>query len=333
MKLPTLNEIPLRDKRVLLRLDTDLPVEDGKIIDEYRLKASIPTLEFLQEQKAEIIILGHRGHPKEEKKEDLSLRPVANALSELVNYEIPVINEWLDGGFEDRKIVMLENLRFDIHEEENDPEFAKKLAQLGEVYINESFADSHREHASIIGLPLLLPHAAGLHLIEEVVHLSRVFDNPRRPVVIIVGGAKEEKTQYIPAFENSADWILVGGLLPRFISPSLKVKVAQLIPSGRDITSAAAREFAAVVEKAGTIVWNGPLGMYEKEEYRAGTEIVARALVESDAYKVVGGGDTVAALTTLKILSTIEWVSTGGGAMLEFLANGDLPGLKALRNG
>ena len=217
MKLPTINEVPLRGKRVLLRLDTDLPVEGGKIVDEYRLKAGLPTLNFLQEQKAEIIILGHRGH-KEENKKDLSLKPIADALSELVNHEIPVIDEWLDGGFEDRKIVMLENLRLNKNEQENNPKFAKKLAQLGEVYINESFADSHREHASIVGLPRLLPHAAGFHLIEEVVHLGRVLNNPVRPVVIIVGGAKEEKAQYIPAFENSADWILVGGLLPRVVS-------------------------------------------------------------------------------------------------------------------
>ncbi|MEK7182914.1 MAG: phosphoglycerate kinase, partial [Patescibacteria group bacterium] len=287
MKLPTINEVPLRGKRVLLRLDTDLPVEGGKIVDEYRLKAGLPTLNFLQEQKAEIIILGHRGH-KEENKKDLSLKPIADALSELVNHEIPVIDEWLDGGFEDRKIVMLENLRLNKNEQENNPKFAKKLAQLGEVYINESFADSHREHASIVGLPRLLPHAAGFHLIEEVVHLGRVLNNPVRPVVIIVGGAKEEKAQYIPAFENSADWILVGGLLPRVVSSSSKVKVAQLTPSGRDITEESAKEFAAVARSAGTIAWNGPMGEYEKEEYRAGTETVARALSKSNAYKVVG---------------------------------------------
>lgn len=341
MKLPKISDFSLKDKRVLLRLDTDIPIEDGKVADDFRLKSAIQTLEFLQKNASKIIILGHLGNPKSLRK-DFSLKPIATYLAKLLKEKIPLINIEKVEKVEQigkEKIVMLENLRFDNGEEENDPEFAKRLASLGDFYFNESFADCHREHASIVSLPKFLPHAAGFHLLEEVENLSRVLENPKHPVIIIVGGGKTDKAKYVDKLLSLADWVLIGGLLPRVISSYCRMEdgkscvvAGHLIPSGGDIDQASAVNFAAIAANAGTIVWNGPLGEYEKKEFRHGTEVVAKAIIENaDAFKVVGGGDTVAVLKNLGFLSKINWVSTGGGAMLEFLAEGTLPGIEALK--
>ncbi|MBI4057759.1 phosphoglycerate kinase [Candidatus Microgenomates bacterium] len=337
MKLPIVSETSIKGRRVLVRLDTDVPLENGKVVDDYRLKSALPTLELLKKYAAQIIILGHIDHPQR-RDTAFSIRPIANYLSDLLHEEITVVELEESKKENDKKVRILENLRFNNGEEKNDSKFVKRLAQLGDFYINESFADSHRRHASIVGLPKLLPHGAGFHLTQEVEHLLRILEKPKDPVIIIIGGAKSDKVTYIDKLLDHADWVLVGGLLPRVVSSYCRmhdgracVVAGFLDPTGRDIDEVSATNFAAMVANAGTVVWNGPLGEYEKETFRKGTEVVARALGESDAYKVVGGGDTVAVLKNLGILDTMDWVSTGGGAMLEFLAEGDLPGLKALR--
>lgn len=334
MNLPTLDKTNTKGKRVLLRLDLDVPLEDGKVLDDTRLKNSISTIKHLVEEgSGRITILGHLGRPKGEIIEALSLAPVGEKLEELLRQELgsEVIKN-LD-------IFMMENLRFDPGEEGNDEEFAKELAQHGEVYVNDAFANSHRKHASIVTLPGLVGEkAAGFHLATEVQFLRRVLENPKGPAVMVLGGGKLDKAELVDKLLDHADWVLVGGVLPKLIDSYCRmddakmcVSAAGLTSNQEDITENSARNFIEIIKEAGTIVWNGPMGDIDKN-YWKGTEIVGQAIAESRAYKVAGGGDTERVLKKLGILDKMDFVSTGGGAMLEFLAFGDLPGLKALRN-
>ncbi|MBI4059153.1 phosphoglycerate kinase [Candidatus Microgenomates bacterium] len=351
MKLPKLQDLKVGGKIVLVRVDLDMPLVDVenkqdrthefKVLDDSRLRTAIPTIKLLLDKGAEhVLIMGHIGKLKVS---SFCLYPVLNKLlgERMSFWGEETINSgkrFKADPTEDGRVHLMENLRLFEGEEENDPVFAKKLASLGDIYINESFADSHRAHASIVGLPKLLPHAAGLHLMEEIENLSKVLEKPKSPVVFIIGGAKSDKVQYIDKLLDRVDWVLVGGLLPRMVESYCRddnkicVIAAKLTPEGKDIDEASSTNFAAICANAGTIAWNGPLGQYEEAEFKRGTEVVAQAVAESEAFKVVGGGDTIACLQNLGILSKMNWVSTGGGAMLQFLAEGDLPGLKALRN-
>lgn len=338
MNLPSIHDVKLQGKRVLLRLDTDVPIEKGKIIDGFRLAAALPTIELLLENNSKVVLIGHRGRPHAQNKKQFSLQPIAKELSRLLKRKISIFDNLSPAITSGESLMMVENLRYWEGEEKNDTEFTKKLAQLGEIYINESFADCHREHASIVGLPKLLPHAAGPRLIDEVIHLEQVLHNPKEPVVIILGGGKIEKAQYVNLLLNRADWVLVGGLLARVVRSFCRandgrscIAAGHLVPSGEDIDEASAVNFSNIIKASGTVVWNGPMGKYEEVEFMRGTQIIAEAISQSSAYKIVGGADTIAALKKLGVLSKMDWVSTGGGAMLQFLAEGDLPGLQALR--
>ena len=325
----------LSGKKVLVRLDLDVPVEKGVVGDKTRLEAALPTLRYLLEQKATVVILGHAGRPDGEVVDSLSLRPMLACLIEMLGnhltYEIidrPMMP--LEGT-----IFALENLRFNAGEEANDPEFAKYLASFGDLYVNDAFAVSHRAHASITGIAELLPSYAGLHLVEEVEQLESAMRQPDHPVVAILGGAKvETKLPVISSLDEFADSILLGGkLLQEAESVKLpeKVVLGKLTDDGFDITEASADHFAELVSQAKTIIWNGPLGKFEEQPYDHGTEIVARAVTaNTQARRVIGGGDTVAALSAFGLLDKVGYVSTGGGAMLDFLAGDPLPGLVAL---
>lgn len=319
MDLPKLNELDLTGKRILLRLDLDTEPD----ANDLRIKSSEETLDYLKEKGAEITILAHKGRPEGKIDESLSLKP----------FQI-IFDKW-GANVE-------ENLRFEAGEESNDPEYAKKLASMGDFYVNEAFASSHREHASIVGLPGLLPHAAGFRFQKEIDNLSKVFDNPRRPLVFLISGIKEDKLAFIKAFESLADKILVGGRLPDYMGDEQlvsvrlrrddeKVIVGNLIMDKEDITLNTIDRFEKEVSKAGTVVVSGPLGKYEEEGHRMGTEHVYKAVTASSAFKVAGGGDTEKALATLDLTDKFDWVSVGGGAMLEFLSKKTLPGIEALK--
>ena len=316
MNLPKLNDLDISGKRVLLRLDLDTNPDPNDL----RIKASEETLNYLKERGAQIIILAHKGRPDGKVDESLSLKPFR-----------PIFDKW--------GAKVEENLRFDPGEESNNPEFAKKLASLGDVYVNEAFASSHREHASIVGLPKLLPHAVGFRFQKEVENLSKVFDNPSRPLIFLISGLKEDKLGYVKAFENLADKILVGGRLPDFLGDRAlesvrlqngKVIIGNLIMDKEDITLNTIEVFSNEVKSGGTIVVSGPLGKYEEEGYRAGTEKVFTAVTSSGAFKIAGGGDTEKAISTLGLSDKFDWISVGGGAMLEFLSKKTLPGIEAL---
>lgn len=333
MELPELDSIDVKGKRILLRLDLDVSTKD-----DTRLKAAIPTIKYLLEHEAgRIVILGHKGRPGSSPSPSLSLEPVAKHLEKLL------LKELGEEKMKSLDMFVMENLRFNPCEESNDEHFAKELAEQGDIYINDAFASCHDNHTSIVALPQQFKSkskntvAAGLHLIEEVNNLSKVLESPRKPVVFVVGGGKMDKVTLVDKLLNHAEFVLVGGVLPKKIKSYCREKdgrmcivAAHLTPNGEDITPDSARNFAEIIKSVGTIVWNGPMGDIDNN-YWEGTEIVAEAIAESGAFKVVGGGDTIRSLKTMHLLDKMDYTSTGGGAMLEFLAYGDLPGLKALR--
>jgi len=328
----TIREADTKDKKVILRADLDVPVEDGKIGEDYRLKALLPTLKLLADNNAKVLIIGHLGRPGGKKDISLSLRPVAQYLEELLGKKVSFFEEHKKVTFNDQ-LSMLENLRFWPGEERGDKVFAKELAGLGNIYINEAFAASHRTHTSVAGIPKYLPAFAGLRLEDEVLHLSGVIENPERPLVFILGGAKTEtKAPLVADLAKVADKILLGGLL--MFRQDLEGIEGVVFPvdaaDAYDIGPKAIELFTAEVAKAKTIVWNGPLGRWEDRRYELATRRIAEALVEHPGKTIIGGGDTIAALSAFNLLKEMGYVSIGGGAMLEFLAGKILPGLKAL---
>ena len=306
--------LPLRGKKVLLRLDLDTNPDPNDL----RIKSSYETLDYLKDKASEIIILSHKGRPDGIIDEKLSLKPFQ-----------PIFDKW--------GAKVHENLRFDSREEANDETFAKELASLGDVYINDAFASSHRYHASIVSLPKLLPHAAGFRFEKEVNNLSKIFD-PVRPLVILISGVKKDKLEMIEPLSSLADKVLVGGKLPDFLgdntlsvrSQNGKVIIGNLSMDKEDITVNTIEKFKEEINKAKTIVLAGVLGKYEDQGHSQGTKAIFDAVGNSSAFKIVGGGDSLIAITKYNLLEKFDWISVGGGASLEFLTNKTLPGIEAL---
>jgi phosphoglycerate kinase len=278
------------------------------------------------------LIIGHAGRPEGKLNPALSLKPIADWFSKELGEKVGFFEDFRIGESENRASV-LENLRFWEGEEENDPKFAQELAELGDLYVNDSFAASHRAHASIAGVPQHLPAYAGLRLAEEVKELGGVLENPERPLVFILGGAKTEtKAPLVSNFAEVADSVLLGGLL--MFDQSLRKITRAVFPVDAvetfDIGPETEKKFTEIVKNAKTVVWNGPMGKWEDDKYAAGTRAVAKSLAEHPGKTIVGGGDTIAALSAFGLLEKMGYVSMGGGAMLEFLAGKELPGLKAL---
>ncbi len=340
MQLPLLKNVDVKGRTVFLRADLDVPLVDGKIQDDTRLVAALPTIEYLLKQNAKVIIAGHLGRPKGID-ESLSLKPIAKWFQKMLKQVQHDTNKTKRGEFDGweigSNIFLLENLRFYEGEEKNDPEFAKKLANLAEIYVNDAFTTSHRNHASIIGVPAFLPHFAGFHLEKEITNLSKAMENPKRPMVVVIGGAKvETKLPLIEKMLTIADFVLVGGKIAQ--EPEVKkiqnekLVVAPLTSDGNDISPESIRKFIDIINKAEMIVWNGPLGLIKADniDTEKGTREIAKAITKSNAYKIVGGGDTLDYLRQLGIIAQFDFVSIGGGAMLSFLSGEKLPGIEAL---
>jgi len=326
MNLPKIEDLDFQNKKVLLRADLDVDISKDGL---ERLEALLPTLKTLVEKASKITIIGHKGRPGGKESKELSLEPVGIALEKLL------IQELGKEKIESLDLVVEENLRFDSGEIENDEHYAEDLLEEGEVYVNEAFAASHREHASIVRLPKLLPSAAGLHFVKEVENLGKVLDNPKKPVLVIIGGIKKDKLDYIEDFKKFADKILIGGRLPEYMPEDIndkKLLVAKLIMDKEDITIHSIEKFEEEICKAGTVVVAGPMGKAEEEGHIMGTKRVFEAIADSQAYKVVGGGETQKVISTLGLTKKFDWISVGGGASLEFLAKGTLPGIEALLN-
>jgi len=351
INLPDLKPGLIRNKRVLLRADLDIPFEKGKIIDDTRLKESLETLKFLLANNAEtVFIIGHLGRPKGKDKK-FSLRPIAEWYARqfrVSNIKPQILNLKNFAGFEiSERLFLLENIRFYKEEEENDFNFAKKLASLADIYVNDAFAVSHRKHASVVGVAKILPHFAGLRLRKEIEVLSQVLENPQRPLVVIIGGAKiETKLPLVEKMHELADYLLVGGKIAEETNVLSNIQhektkdrnsillVADLNEDEIDTTQKSVENFLQFVRIAKTIIWNGPIGkIYNSKRDKEGASAkLARAIAKSTAYKIVGGGDTLGLLKELNLLDKFSFVSTGGGAMLEFLSGEKLPGVEILTN-
>lgn len=384
----TIKDINLRHKRVLVRVDFNVPLTaDGQVdsSEDWRIKRTLATLEYLQKQDAKIILLAHLGRPNAERNPEFSLRPVSEYLSRLIQ---PVI--FIDdccgslvakkvADLKSKEILFLENLRFYPGEETNDLDFSKKLAALGDVYINDAFANSHRAHASIVGLPKILPAVAGLLLAEEIEKLSPVRQKPKKPLTVLIGGVKiSSKLKFIQHFLNTADSVVLGGALANTVlmakglavgksvveetileelralnltDPKLHLPVDAIVAAEPkagvpwrvtaigntrddemilDIGPDTRRLFGDIVMQSSTVIWTGPMGLREVPAFSQGTEIIARAMTQGKAYTIVGGGDTTGIINKLNLADKIGYVSTGGSAMLDFLAGSQLPGLVAL---
>jgi len=352
----TIREAHIQGKRVLLRVDFNVSLaEDGSIVDDTRIKKSLPTIELLLRNDNKLIIISHLGRPEKRDKEN-SLAPVALRLQELLNKTVTLVDDFLSeqgktqlSGQQENEILLLENIRFYKEEQENDSGFAKKLSALGDCYVNDAFGVSHRNDASIVGIPQFLPSFMGLLLEKEVASISSLVKNPSRPFVAIIGGAKiETKLPLVEKMHQFADYVLVGGKIAEETKVLLKVQhekvnpptggrksallVADLNNEETDITPKDTENFLQIINLAQTIVWNGPVGKTEGNEknLEIGTAKLAKGIAESGAYTVVGGGDTIGYLRKIGLLDKFSFVSTGGGAMLEFLSGEKLPGIEVL---
>lgn len=316
----------IKGKKVLLRLDLDVEIKDKKVIEDYRLKAGLPSLKLCLEHADKIIILGHLGRPNGREVPELSVEPIYDWLAEQDN-----LRSHLESG----KLKLLENLRFESGEDDCSLDYAKQLATFGDFFINEAFAAHHRA-ASTTLLPTLLPHAAGLRFAQEVETLRRVRENPQKPLVIIIGGAKvEDKYPVIKALSSLSEHILVGGLLAKkikdqFLQVPPNVILGQSNSSGLDLDDDTIEKFKAILTDAKSVVWAGPLGKYEDPAGNIGNKELARTLIQTDTYTLIGGGDTIAALD--EFLPKFSFVSVGGGAMLELLSKGSLPTIDCLND-
>ncbi|TET84358.1 MAG: phosphoglycerate kinase [Candidatus Nealsonbacteria bacterium] len=344
----TLKDFEVKGKRVLVRCDFNVPLaqERGIILDDFRIKQTLPTIEYLIEKGAKLLLMSHLGRPGGKVVESLRLTPIQNRLMEYLDVQVSKapdcvgeeIEKW-SREMQPGEILLLENLRFHKEEAENNENFAKALAKLGDIYINDAFSVCHRNHASIVGIPKYLPSGAGFLLEKEIKVLSKIIESPITPLVAIFGG-REGDFKAINKISEIANWILIGGLIKKEIDEKgiiLKYPQKIISPVDRvdtfDIGPKTINLFKEKITPAKTIFWSGPLGKIEEVEFQKGSEETAKAIIESGAFSVVGGGETVEFINKIGLTEKFNHVSTGGNAMLVFLAREKLPGLEALKNG
>jgi phosphoglycerate kinase len=385
----TVRDIAVKGKRVLVRVDFNVPLENGEVADDTRIRAALPTIQYLLEQGAAVILMSHLGRPKGKVQDELRLDPVARRLSQLLGRDVGKLDDCVGPetlraakSLEPGQVLLLENLRFHPEEEENDPDFARQLASLADVYVNDAFGTAHRAHASTAGVTVHLPAVAGLLLERELEVLGTVLAHPARPFVAILGGAKvSSKIGVIRSLLTKVDLLLVGGgmantflkaqghevgeslaeddrlMMAREILEQAGEKLVlpvdvvvadafaadanvqtvgvDQVPAGWRILDIGPRTVSLFEEKlasAATVVWNGPMGVFEFPRFAAGTIALATSLAGTEATTIVGGGDSVAALQQAGLADKMTHVSTGGGASLEFLEGKTLPGVAALQD-
>jgi len=387
----TVDRVELAGKRVFLRVDFNVPLEDGRVTEDTRIRAALPTIEYCLKAGAAVLLASHLGRPKGTPDPRYSLRPVAAKLEELLGRPVPLLPDCVGpeveaaaAALKPGEVVLLENLRFHAEEEANDPGFARRLASLADVYVDDAFAAAHRAHASTEGIARILhPAAAGLLMARELEALGRIFENPEHPFMAVLGGAKvSDKLGLVEHLLARVDAVLIGGgmaytflvalghdvgrsllepdrveaaraMLGRARALGVRVRLpVDLVAApgpdsvegirvvsvremprdlmGLDIGPVTVAQFAATLASARTIVWNGPLGVFEKAPFAAGTLGIARAVAGSAAFSVIGGGDTIAAVHQAGVAERIGYISTAGGAFLEFLEGRTLPGVAAL---
>ncbi|HEY8252766.1 MAG TPA: phosphoglycerate kinase [Burkholderiales bacterium] len=374
MKFKRMSEVDLRGKRVFIRCDLNVPIEDGRITDDTRIRASVPGIQHALDQGAAVMVTSHLGRPTEgELRPEDSLAPVAERLGTLLKTQVPLVRDWVNRvEVQPGQVVMLENCRVNKGEKKDDEALARKIAALCDVYVNDAFGTAHRAEATTHGVARFAKTAcAGPLMAAELDALGKALANPARPLVAIVGGSKvSTKLTVLGALAKKVDSLIVGGgiantfllaagkpigkslaepdlageakrimkktqvpLPSDVVVESGKTKAVEAVSKDEailDIGPETAKAFAAALKKAGTIVWNGPVGVFEKEPFANGTQALARAVAASDAFSIAGGGDTVAAIHKFKVDKRIDYISTAGGAFLEFLEGKKLPAVAAL---
>lgn len=390
MVLNTIKEADLKGKRVVIRVDFNVPVKEGVVKDATRIKAALPTIKYILDDGASLVVMSHFGRPKGQKNPDFSMAPIAKEFEKLLGRPVKLAKDVIGPEVEAEvkalkpgEVLLLENVRFYKEEEGNDPEFAKTLASYGDIYCNDAFGTAHRAHASTEGVAHYLPSYAGFLIEKEVKFMAPLLENPEKPFVAVIGGSKvSSKITVLESLVKTCDTIVIGGgmaytflsVLGKEIGKSLfeadyietakafLAKAAEKgvkvilpvdhvcaaefaenaepvlvddvnIPSdlmGMDIGPKTVALIVEEIKKAKSVVWNGPMGVFEFEAFSKGTGEVAKALADSNATSVVGGGDSVAAINKFGLADKISHVSTGGGASLEFLEGKTLPGIKAL---
>ncbi len=388
----TVEDIDVKGKTCLVRCDFNVPVKDGVITDDKRIREALKTIKYLKDQGAKQILCSHMGRPKGEVNMKYSLEPVQKRLRELLGCEVVMATDVIGpdakakaAALKDGDIMLLENLRFHKEEEKNDPAFAKELADMAEIYVNDAFGTAHRAHASTAGVADYLPAVCGYLIQKEIEIMGTALENPKRPFVAILGGAKvSDKIGVIENLADKVDTLIIGGGMAytfikakggrigaslceedklelavqlmkkareknvKFLLPAdsvigdefkegCKVRTADSdkIPDGwmgMDIGEKAVREYARAIKGAGTVVWNGPMGVFEMPDFARGTKAIAKAVAESGAISIIGGGDSAAAVEQLGYADKMTHISTGGGASLEFLEGLELPGIAALND-
>src|SRR5579872_4653372 len=390
--ISTITDTKIENKRVIIREDFDVSLEKNKIADDTRLKKSLPTIEYLLKNNNRLILISKLNRPTGRDQEHSLKHIIPDLQKYLPHHKIVFVEDFLEAKSQEvfakqtnEEIILLENIRFYPEEKANDAEFAKKLAALGDVYVDDAFAMMHRKEASVVGIPKYLPHFAGLLVEEEVTQIDRAIRNPKKPVVAIIGGAKiSTKLPVLGKLLEIADYILLGGGLantffcaegynigksyceleevenakkllflaakkhtavvlptdvivgdPKNLKHAGKDYRVNNIPAGLaalDIGPETKAQFGAIINKAKTIIWNGPMGLFENPAYSSGTDFIYYSIAHNPhAISIVGGGDTLNAIQNKHHLDKITHISTGGGAMLEFIENGTLPGLEALK--
>ncbi|MEP3350936.1 MAG: phosphoglycerate kinase [Marinomonas sp.] len=383
MTVMNMKDVDLTNKRVLIREDLNVPVKDGKVMSDARIRAALPTIKLALEAGAKVMVMSHLGRPTEgQYEEEFSLQPVAAYLSDLLGQEVPLVKDWLNGvEVEAGQLVLVENVRFNLGEKKDDEALSKKMAALCDVFVMDAFGTAHRAHASTHGVAKFAPVAcAGPLLVAELDALGKALDNPARPLVAVVGGSKvSTKLTVLESLSKICDQLIVGGgisntfvaargnnvgmsLYEKDLIPQAQKLMADLdIPAVTDVrvgtefseTAVAtvkpvdqvedneeimdlgpdsAQVMADILKNAKTILWNGPCGVFEFDNFSKGTEVVAQAIADSDAFSVAGGGDTLAAIDKYGLADKISYISTGGGAFLEFVEGKVLPAVAMLES-
>lgn len=391
MQKKTLKDVDVKDKRVLVRVDFNVPMENGEVTDDTRIRAALPTIEYLMREEAKVILMTHLGRPGGEVKEELRLDPVAKTLANLLNETVVKTDETVGdeakeaiSQIESGEVVLLENTRFNPGEKENDPEFAKKLAELADIYVNDAFGATHRAHASTAGVAEYVDEAvAGFLIQNELKTMGDAIKNPERPFVAIMGGAKVSgKIGAIESLIEKVDVLLFGGgmantflvaqgyevgdslfeenkvdLAKELIEEAANKGVDLLFPTDvviaddfaadatnktvnidevepgwqiLDIGPETVENFSKAIRDAKTVIWNGPIGVFEMEAFAEGTNKVAKALADSKAISIIGGGDSAAAIKKIGLTEEVTHISTGGGASLQFFQGKPLPAVEVL---
>lgn len=390
----TIEDIDVKGKKVLARCDFNVPLKDGEITNDKRIVAALPTIKYLMEHGAKVILCSHLGRPKGEYKPEFSLAPVAKRLSEYLGVEVKLAEDAevvgpnakaMASELKDGEVMLLENVRYRAEETKNEENFSKELASLADIFVNDAFGTAHRAHCSTTGVAAYLPAVCGYLIQKEIKFMGGALANPKRPLVAILGGAKvSDKIGVIENLIDKCDTIIIGGGMAytfmkylghnigtslleadwvekagemmkkaedkgvKFLIPAdnkvgkeydenteAKIVSSDDIPDGwmgLDIGPKTQEIFADAIKGAGTVIWNGPMGVSEWDNFAAGTISVAKAVADSGAISIIGGGDSVAAVTKLGFADKMSHISTGGGASLEFLEGKDLPGICALQD-